>query len=92
MRPPKQHFDQGSFNIWLALIMLTLLTYLIGESDLVGAFPMLSVLTIALIKGQLVANFFMGMRSAPRGWRLVMPSYFLLVGGFVALAYLKSFN
>jgi len=51
---------------------------------------MLTMLMISLIKGQLVANFFMGLRSVSWGWRLIMPSYFLLVGSFVALAYLNS--
>jgi cytochrome c oxidase subunit 4 len=92
MNQVKQRFELSSFLIWLTLIMLTLLTYFIGESNIVGALPMLSLLVISLIKGQLIANFFMGLRSVSWGWRLIMPSYFLLVGGFVALAYLMSFN
>lgn len=90
MKQVKQRFELGNFLIWITLITLTLLTYFIGESDLVGALPMLTMLTISLIKGQLVANFFMGLRSVSWGWRLIMPSYFLLVGSFVALAYLNS--
>jgi len=90
MKQVKQRFEFGSFLIWITLLTLTLLTYFIGESDLVGALPMLTMLMISLIKGQLVANFFMGLRSVPWGWRLIMPSYFLLVGSFVALAYLNS--
>lgn len=90
MKQVKQRFEFGSFLIWVTLLTLTLLTYFIGESDLVGALPMLTMLMISLIKGQLVANFFMGLRSVSWGWRLIMPSYFLLVGSFVALAYLNS--
>jgi cytochrome c oxidase subunit 4 len=90
MKQVKQRFEFGSFLIWITLLTLTLLTYFIGESDLVGALPMLTMLMISLIKGQLVANFFMGLRSVSWGWRLIMPSYFLLVGSFVALAYLNS--
>ncbi len=90
MKQVKQRFELGNFLIWITLITLTLLTYFIGESDLVGALPMLTMLMISLIKGQLVANFFMGLRSVSWGWRLIMPSYFLLVGSFVALAYLNS--
>lgn len=90
MKQVKQRFEFGSFLIWITLLTLTLLTYFIGESDLVGALPMLAMLMISLIKGQLVANFFMGLRSVSWGWRLIMPSYFLLVGSFVALAYLNS--
>lgn len=90
MKQVKQRFEFGSFLIWITLLTLTLLTYFIGESNLVGALPMLTMLMISLIKGQLVANFFMGLRSVSWGWRLIMPSYFLLVGSFVALAYLNS--
>jgi cytochrome c oxidase subunit 4 len=79
-----------SFAVWVALIMLTLLTYRIGETSRAGSYAMLSLLVISLVKGQLIANYFMGLRSVSWGWRLVMPLYFLLVGGFIALAYLNS--
>ena len=42
---------------------------------------------IALIKGQMVANYFMGLRRVHLGWRILILAYFLIVGGLIALAY-----
>ncbi|MDR2875581.1 MAG: cytochrome C oxidase subunit IV family protein [Methylobacillus sp.] len=73
--------------IWLALVALTLTTYAIGASDMTGSGAMLTVLFIALVKGQMVANYFMGLRHVAPGWRLLILGWFLIVGGLIALAY-----
>ncbi len=74
--------------IWLALVALTIVTYLIGEEVAAGKAIMLSVLVIALIKGQLIANYFMGLRQVSWLWRGIILGYFLVVGVMVAIAYL----
>lgn len=72
---------------WLLLVALTLITYAIGERGMAGEGAMLGLLLIALVKGQMVANYFMGLRHAALGWRALILAYFLIVGGLVALAY-----
>lgn len=76
--------------IWLALVALTLATFAIGESGLGGKQVMLGLLLIALIKGQMVSNYFMGLKQADFLWRAIMLIYYLLVGGLIAAAYLAG--
>lgn len=79
--------NRFSSAIWLLLIVLTLTTFAIGEAGMAGSGAMLGLLLIALVKGQIVANYFMGLRHVAFGWRAVILAYFLLVGGLIALAY-----
>lgn len=81
-----------STAIWLALVMLTLLTFGIGEAGMAGQQVMLGLLCIALVKGQMVANYFMGLRHVSLWWRAVVLFYFLLVGGLIALAYVMGLD
>ncbi len=75
--------------VWLALVILTLLTFAIGEEVTAGKAVMMSVLLISLIKGQLIANYFMGLRHVSWLWRGIILAYFVIVGSMVAVAYLK---
>jgi cytochrome c oxidase subunit 4 len=84
------HFQSNRFStlIWLILTVLTIATFSIGEAGLAGKGIMLSLLAIAFIKGQMVANYFMGLRHAGWFWRGIILAYFLIVGGMIAIAYL----
>jgi predicted membrane protein len=75
--------------IWLALLILTIGTLLIGEEVSAGKTVMLSVLLISLIKGQLIANYFMGLRHVSWLWRGIILGYFVIVGGMIAIAYMN---
>ena len=74
--------------IWLLLVALTVATFSIGEACMAGKNIMLILLSIAMIKSQIVANYFMALRQTKLIWRLVMLLYFVIVGGLIALAYL----
>ena len=74
--------------IWLLLVALTIATFSIGEAGMAGKNIMLILLSIAMIKSQIVANYFMALRQTKLIWRLVMLLYFVIVGGLIALAYL----
>lgn len=76
--------------IWLALVALTVLTYSVGEAAMSGKGAMLTLLVITMIKSQLVANYFMGLRKTRFLWRAIMFGYFLIVGGLIAVAYLMG--
>jgi caa(3)-type oxidase subunit IV len=82
--------DAFSTTIWLVLVGLTITTWRIGETGLMGKGAMLALLVIALVKGQMVANYFMGLRHAHWGWRALILGYFVLVGGLIAAAYLMG--
>lgn len=79
--------NRFSTLVWLVLVALTMTTYAMGESGMAGEGAMLGLLLIALVKGQMVANYFMGLRHVALGWRAVILAYFMIVGGFIALAY-----
>jgi predicted membrane protein len=64
------------------------MTYSLGEAGMSGKYIMLTLLAITMIKSQLVANYFMGLRKTKLLWRVIMFGYFVIVGGLIALAYL----
>ena len=74
--------------IWISLCALTITTFSIGETGMAGKGVMLTLLTIAFIKGQIVANYFMDLRHAGWFWRGIVLAYFLVVGVMIAIAYL----
>lgn len=74
--------------IWLMLVALTIATFSIGEAALSGKHVMLTLLAIALIKSQIVANYFMDLRNSKLIWRGIMLGYFVIVGGLIGFAYL----
>ncbi len=76
--------------IWLILVALTITTYRIGEAGMSGKKVMLMVLVIAMIKSQLVANYFMALRNTRLLWRGIMFGYFVIVGSLIAIAYLMD--
>lgn len=76
--------------IWLLLVALTIATFSIGEAALAGSNVMLTLLAICMVKGQMVANYFMGLRQTRLLWRGIMLGYFVIVGGLIALAYLMA--
>jgi len=51
---------------------------------------MLGLLVITMIKGQLIANYFMALRKTKLIWRAIMFGYFIIVGGLIGLAYLMG--
>ncbi len=75
-------------GVWLLLVLLTLVTYSVGEAGLGGIKVVLLLLAVVLVKGQMVADFFMGLRHAGLRWRILLTVYLLLVISGIALAYL----
>lgn len=91
------HSSQSQSNIfstviWLILVALTIATFSIGEAGMAGENAMLALLAISMVKSQMVANYFMGLRQTRLLWRGIMLGYFVIVGGLIALAYLMGFK
>ncbi|HOY86109.1 MAG TPA: cytochrome C oxidase subunit IV family protein [Methylotenera sp.] len=76
--------------IWLVLAVLTIMTFSLGEAGVAGKGVMLTLLAITMIKSQLVANYFMGLRRTKFLWRAIMFGYFAIVGGLITVAYLMG--
>lgn len=81
---------QLSTVIWLLLFVLTIATFSIGEAGISSKEAMLGLLAITMIKSQMVANYFMGLRKTRLLWRGIMLGYFLIVSGLIALAYVMA--
>ena len=76
--------------VYLVLIALTFTTYAVGELGLGGLSFSLLVLGIALVKGQLVGDFFMGLQGLSGPWRWVILIWLTLIGGLITLAFTRT--
>ena len=76
--------------IWLVLMGLTFVTYAAGELGLSGKAMIITLLVIALVKAQMVADYFMGLRWVRGFWRPVVTGYLLVLGALIATAFLTT--
>lgn len=90
MDSTKPQSNLFSTIIWLVLVALTMTTFSLGEAGMSGKGVMLTLLAITMVKSQLVANYFMGLRKTRLLWRAIMFGYFVIVGSLIALAYLMG--
>jgi hypothetical protein len=81
---------RASTWVWLLMLGLTLLTWLIGRSGWEGIGVSLTVLGFALIKGQLVGDWFMGLRQVRGGWRWPVSLWLLVPGGLITTAFVLA--
>jgi hypothetical protein len=73
--------------VWLALLLLTLLSYYgLGRLSEHAFVPL--VLAAMWLKGQLLVDHFMGLRQVRRFWRALMALYVLGVTVAIGLAFL----
>jgi caa(3)-type oxidase subunit IV len=84
------HFIRPCTRVWLVLMVLTCLTYAIGESGWSGTAAMLIVLGTAFIKVEMVANYFMGLRRTRWLWRGIVLGWLILVSVLITVAYLMT--
>jgi hypothetical protein len=73
--------------VYLVLMVLTLVTWLVANTGLAGLSISLSVLALSLFKGQLIGDYFMGLKTVSSGWRWVIAVWLLIPGGLIAYAY-----
>ena len=76
--------------VYLVLIALTFTTYAVGELGLGGLPLALLVFGIALVKGHLVGDFFMGLHGLSGPWRWVILIWLTLIGGLITLAFTRT--
>ena len=74
-------------RVYLVLMALTFVTFAVGQLGLKGLSVSLLVLGFALVKGQLVGDFFMGLRGIRGPWRWVILVWLILPGGLITLAF-----
>jgi len=86
----KPRFIRPCTRVWLALIILTCITYAIGEAGLGGVVIMLTVLGTAVVKVEMVANYFMGLRRTRWLWRGIVLGWLIVVSSLITVAYLMT--
>ena len=82
----------NSFLVWLALVSLTGATWMVGETGMGGPLVVAALLVSISIKGQLVADAFMGLKNVSSLWRWVVSGWLLTVAGLIGLAYWTGVN
>ncbi|MCP3868203.1 MAG: O-succinylhomoserine sulfhydrylase [Gammaproteobacteria bacterium] len=76
--------------IWLLLLLLSLMTFAVGELELSGLKVSLGVLAIALLKGYLVGAYFMGLNRIQGFWRWPVTLWLLLPGCLIGTAFVLA--
>lgn len=71
---------------WVLLLSFTVASYLLG-SGAAQPILMLSVLFLTLVKGQMIADYFMGLRHTRFIWRALMGGWLCTIGGAIAFIY-----
>lgn len=79
--------DRWAEWVWLTLMGLTLLTYLVGQLGAGGVRISLAVLLVALFKGWLVGEHFMGLKWVRGWWRWVIFVWLFIPGVLIAIAF-----
>ncbi len=76
--------------VYIVLIALTLVTWRVGTAEMSGSKVSLLVLGIALFKGHLIGDWFMGLRGLRSAWRWVVPVWLLVPGGLITWAFIRA--
>jgi hypothetical protein len=65
-------------------------TFFIGVAGLGGLGVSLTVLALALIKGQLLGDYFMGLKGLRGPWRWVIVLWLFVPGALITLAFVLA--
>jgi hypothetical protein len=76
--------------VYAILVVLTLVTWRIGVSGAAGLPLSLLVLGFALFKGQLVGDWFMGLRGLRGAWRWVVLVWLFVPGVLITTAFVLA--
>ncbi|MDD2367825.1 cytochrome C oxidase subunit IV family protein [Sulfuricurvum sp.] len=73
--------------IWLVLILLSIFAFLLGYLKLVNSSLVTALLVSTFIKGQLVVDYFMGLKEVKFKYRIIPTLWLSVVLSLVAVAY-----
>jgi hypothetical protein len=77
-------------RVYLVMVALTLVTFAIGAAGIGGLDAALAVLGFALIKGQLVGDYFMRLKGIRGPWRWVIFIWLFVPGSLIATAFVLT--
>ena len=73
--------------VWGFLVILTIFAYLLGYLKYVNASLVAVLLVTTFIKGQLVIDYFMGLKDVKLKYRLIPTIWLSIVISLIAVAY-----
>lgn len=75
-------------TIWMFLVFLTTLTFILGKVEFSPYFFIAIILLTTFIKGQLVIDFFMGLKDVNLKYRLIVSLWLFIVIILIGIAFL----
>jgi len=73
--------------VWIILILLTIFAFLLGYLKYISTLLVGALLVTTFIKGQLVIDYFMGLKSVQLKYRLIPTIWLATVVLLIAVAY-----
>lgn len=73
------------------LIVLTVLSVVLGESDLLGGGSSLVIVAITGLKAQLVIMYYMESRHFPKAWRRIYENWVYAAGAIILVGHYINF-
>jgi len=73
--------------IYIILMLLTFVTWYIGVSEFGGLTFVYLVLGLSLLKGFLIGDYYMGLKTVSSGWRWIIVGWLVLPGSLIAYAF-----
>jgi len=73
--------------IWVILVVLTIFAYLLGYLKYVSSFFVAVLLITTFIKGQLVIDYFMGLKDVKGKYRFIPAIWLGVVLSLIAVSY-----
>ncbi len=78
--------------IWVVLVILTIFAYLLGYLKYISTTLVAVLLLTTFIKGQLVIDYFMGLKDVQLKYRLIPALWLGVVISLIAVAYYLPIN
>lgn len=78
--------------VYLILLGVTFVTWYIGVSGMSGIGISLTVLGLALFKGQMIGDYFMGLKAVSGFWRWVIFIWLFVPGGLITITFINAAN
>jgi len=73
--------------IWFTLVFLTVFAFLLGYLKLLSQTLFALLLVTTFIKGQLIIDYFMGLKDVALSYRLIPTIWLFLILSLTAIAY-----
>lgn len=73
--------------IWIILVILTIFAYLLGYLKYINTFFVLILLLSTFIKGQLIIDYFMGLKKVQLKYRMIPTLWLGITIILIAVAY-----